>query len=67
MLSMKTRNFIAMNANRYEAKGVADGSIRVFIFHSLFLYKDIYLFLIKNWNENESDSGGFWMIFIKLV
>ena len=37
MLSMKTRNFIAMNANRYEAKGVADGSIRVFIFHSLFL------------------------------
>jgi calcineurin-like phosphoesterase family protein len=23
--------------------------------------------LIKNWNENESDSGGFWMIFIKLV
>ena len=36
MLSMKTRNFMAMNANRYDAKGVADGSIRGFIFQSIF-------------------------------
>lgn len=33
MLSMETRNAMQTNENRYEAKGVANGSIRVFIFH----------------------------------
>ena len=36
MLSMKTRNAMQTKENRYEAKGVADGSVRVFIFQQLF-------------------------------